>query len=50
MSQKTDIINYLAKFRIYNCIIVSQVHYVIDNVYIRPTNENDVETGVQLGV
>ena len=41
---------YFSKFRIYNCILVSQVHYVIDNGYNRPTKENDVETGVQLRV
>ena len=49
-SQQTDIFNYLSKFRIYNSILLSQVHYVIDNVYSRPTNENDVERGVELGV
>ena len=45
-----DIYNFFSKFRIYNCILVSQVHYVIDNGYNRPTKGNDVETGVQLRV
>jgi hypothetical protein len=30
MSQQTDIFDYLSMFRIYNCIIVSREHYVID--------------------
>jgi hypothetical protein len=33
MSQQLDIFDYLSKFRIYNCIIVSQGHYVIDSEY-----------------
>jgi len=50
MSQQTDIIIYFSKFRIYNCIIVSQEHFVIDNVYSRPIKPNDVDAAVLLGV
>jgi hypothetical protein len=50
MSQQTDIFEYFSKFRIYNCIIVSHGHYVIDNVYSRPIIHNDVDRSVQLGV
>jgi len=50
MSQQTDIFDFLSAFRIYNCIIVSPEHYVIDKEYSRPINVNDVDTGVKLGV
>jgi hypothetical protein len=49
-SQQTDILNYFSELRIYNCIIVSQEHYVIDNGYSRPIKDNEVDTGVQLVV
>ena len=45
-----EIYNYFSKLGIYNCILVSQVHYVIDKGYNIPTKENYVETGVQLRV
>jgi hypothetical protein len=50
MSQKTEIFNFLSKFRIYNCIIVSQDNYVISKKYSRPVKENDIHTGMKLGV
>jgi len=50
MSQQTDIVDFLSKFRIYNCIIVSQEHNEIDNGYSRQKKINDVETGMKLGV
>ena len=49
-SQQTDIIDYFSKFRIYNCIIVSQVHYVIGKKYSSPKKVNDVDTVMKLGV
>jgi hypothetical protein len=49
MLQQTDIFDYLSQFRIYNCIIVSQEHYVIDQEYSRPINVNDVDTSMKLG-
>jgi len=48
--QQTDIFEYFSKFRIYNCIIVSQEHYIKDKDYNRPINFNDVDTGMKLGV
>ena len=36
--------------RIYNCIIISQGHDVINKEYSRPINVNDVDTGMKLGV
>ena len=50
LSQKTKIFDFLSHFRIYNCIIVSREHYVFDKKYIRPIKDNDVDTGMQLGV
>jgi hypothetical protein len=47
-SQKFDIFDYFSKFRIYNCIIVSQELYIIDKEYSRPINVNYVDTGMQL--
>ena len=41
-SQQTDIINAFSKFRIYNSIIVSQVHYVMEKENIRHKKVNDV--------
>ena len=49
-SQQTDIFEYLSKYRIYNCIIVSQEHYVIDKEYRSPINGNDIDTSMKLGV
>jgi hypothetical protein len=50
MSQQKDIFDYFSKFRIYNCIIVSQDHYVINKEYSRSINVNVVDTGMRLGV
>jgi len=50
ISQKTEIFDYFSKFRIYNCIIVSQENYVIDKEYGTPKKVNDVDTGMKLGV
>jgi hypothetical protein len=33
MEQRIDLFDYLSNFRIYNCISVSQEHYVIDREY-----------------
>jgi hypothetical protein len=50
LSQQTHIFDYLSKFRIYNCIIVSQEQDVIDKKYSRTTIVNDVDTSMKLGV
>jgi hypothetical protein len=50
LSQQKYIFDYFSKLRIYNCIIVSQEHYVIDKEYSRPINVNDVDTGKKLWV
>jgi len=50
MSQQMDILEYFSRLRIYNCIIVSQKHDVIDNEYSRPTKDNEVSTGMKLVV
>jgi len=50
MSQKVDILHFFSKRRIYNCIIVSQEHNVIDNGYSRQKKVNYVDTGMKLGV
>ena len=44
VSQQTDIFDYLSQFRIYNCIIVSREHYIIDKEYSMQENDNDVDT------
>ena len=43
-SQKTDIFDYLSKFRICNCIIISREHYVIGEKYSSLMKINDVDT------
>ena len=48
--QQTAIFDYFSKLRIYNCVIVSQEHDVIDKGYSKPTNVNDVDTSMKLGV
>jgi hypothetical protein len=48
--QQTAIFDFFSKYRIYNCIIVSQVHDVIEKVYSKPINVNDVDTGMKLGL
>jgi hypothetical protein len=47
-SQKYNIFVYLSKHRIYNCIIVSLEHYVIEGEYNRPINV--VDTRMKLDV
>jgi hypothetical protein len=49
-SQQTEIFDYFSKLRIYNCIIVSREHYVIDKEYSSRINVHDVDTGMKLGV
>ena len=48
-SQQTAIFHYFSKLRIYNCIIVSQEHYVTEKEYSRPKNINDIDTVMKLG-
>ena len=50
MSQQIDIFDYFSKFRIYNCIIVSQEHDIIDKEYSRPIKVDDVDARMKLGV
>jgi hypothetical protein len=50
MSQQKKIFETFSTFKIYNCIIVSQEHYVIDQKYSRQINVNGVDTGMKLGV
>ena len=50
ISQQIEIFNYLSKWRIYNCIIVSQEHYVVDEEYSRTININNVDTVMKLVV
>ena len=55
LSQQKHIFDYLSRFRIYNCIIESQEHDVIDKVKLdkehrRPTVVNDVDTSTKFGV
>ena len=50
LSQQTHIFDFFSYYRIYNCIIVSQVHDEIGKVYSRPTNVNEVGKGTKFGV
>jgi hypothetical protein len=50
MSQQKEIFDSFSKIRIYNCIIVSREHYVIDKKYSSRINVNDVVTGMNLVV
>ena len=50
MSQQRKIFDYFTKLRIYNCIIVTQVHYAIEKEYSSTKMFNDVDTGTKLGV
>ena len=50
LSQQTEIFDYFSKFRIYNCIIISQEPHVIDKEYSRPISVNDIDTCMKLGV
>jgi hypothetical protein len=50
MSQQKTIFDYFSQLKIYNYIFVSREHYVINRVYNRPLNVNDVDTSMKLGV
>jgi hypothetical protein len=50
VSVQKEIFDHFSRFRIYNCIIVSQESYAIDKEYSRMENINDVDTGINLGV
>jgi hypothetical protein len=50
MSQQTDIFTYFSKLRVFDCIIVSQEHYVIDNQKSKPEKDNEVNTDMKLSV
>jgi len=50
MLQQTAIFDYFSQLRIYNCIIVSQVHDVIVIDHSKQKNVNDVDTYIKLGV
>ena len=47
-SHRTKIFDFFSKFRIYNCIILNQEHFGIEKEYSRPTNINDLDTGMKL--
>jgi len=49
-SQQTYIFDYFSNLRIYNCIIVSQEHDIIEKEYNRTKKYNDVVTGNKLVV
>ena len=49
-SQQTDIFEYLSIYRIYNCIIVSQEHYVTDKEYRSPIKGFDMDLSMKFGV
>jgi hypothetical protein len=46
--QQTAIFDYFSQLRIYNCIIVSQLHDLIDHSKLKKFN--DVDTDIKLGV
>jgi len=50
MSQKSDVFDYFSIFKIYNCIIINQVHDIIDKGYSRRTNVSYVGIGMKLVV
>jgi hypothetical protein len=50
MSQQMDIFIHFSKIKLYNCIIISQGHDVIDKEYNRPINVKDADTGMKLVV
>ena len=49
-SQENDTLDYFSKFRIYNCIIVSQEHYLKEKVHSRQMKNNDVDTDMEMVV
>jgi len=50
MLQQTAIFDYFSQLRIYNCIIVSQLHDVMAIDHSKKKNVNDVDTDIKLGV
>jgi len=48
--QQTAIFDYFSQLRIYNCIIVSQDHDVIDKEHRKPKKVTKVDTDIKLGV
>ena len=50
MSQQKDIFDFFSKLRIYNCIIESPEHYVVDKEYSRTIKVNNVDTDMKFGV
>jgi hypothetical protein len=47
---QTAIFDYFSQLRIYNCIIVSQLHDVMDIDHSKQTNVNDVDADMKLGL
>ena len=47
MSQQLEMFDYFPKFRIYNCIIVSQEHDIISKEHSSPSKANDVGSGIK---
>jgi hypothetical protein len=50
MLLQTQIFALFSTYKTYNCIIVSQEHYVIDKGYSKQINVNDASPGMKLGV
>jgi len=50
MSQQIDILHFFSKLRIYNCIIISQEHYVVEKEYRIHKQVNDVATDMKFGM
>ena len=50
IAQKVEILHFLSYYRINNCIVVSQEHYVPNKELNRPINVKDVDTDMKLGV
>ena len=48
MLQQMEIFYNFSQLRIYNCIILSAGHDVIDKEYSRPIKVNEVDTGKKL--
>jgi hypothetical protein len=48
--QQRYIFKIFSIYRIYNCIVVSRQHYVMDREYSRRINVNEEDTGMKLGV
>jgi hypothetical protein len=50
LMQKKNLLHFFSNFRIYNCIIVSQEHYVISKELSRTINVNGVDRDMKLDV